>query len=50
MYPNGFTDAGQYRVVFYARDKSDGYATPKLVLPGAHPAQHWVYLSLVRRR
>ena len=34
-YPNGFTEAGEYRVVFYARDKTDGYAAPRLVIPGA---------------
>jgi len=29
-YPNGFTEAGQYQVVFYARDKADDYAAPRL--------------------
>ncbi len=46
-YPNGFTEPGQYRVVFYARDKADDYAAPVLVLPGAAAKQ--VYLPLVLR-
>lgn len=33
-YPNGFTETGQYRVVFYARDTSDSYADPRLVMLG----------------
>ena len=47
-YPNGFTEPGEYRVVFYARDRSDDYATPRLVIPGAGPAER-VYLPLVLR-
>lgn len=47
-YPNGFTEQGQYQVVFYARDKADDYATPRLVIPGAGLAQR-VYLPLVQR-
>jgi hypothetical protein len=46
-YPNGFTEVGQYRVVFYARDKADGYAIPTLVVPGA-PSKK-VFLPLIRR-
>jgi hypothetical protein len=46
-YPGGFGEVGQYRVVFYARDKTDGYAAPKLVLPGA--AQYKVFLPVVLR-
>ncbi len=47
-YPNGFSEPGQYRVVFYARDRSDDYATPRLVIPGAGPTER-VYLPLVLR-
>ena len=47
-YPNGFSEQGEYRVVFYARDKSDDYATPRLVIPGAVPTEK-VYLPLVLR-
>ena len=47
-YPNGFAEQGQYRVVFYARDKADDYATPRLVIPGTGPAEK-VYLPLVLR-
>jgi hypothetical protein len=47
-YPNGFTEQGQYRVVFYARDKADDYATPRLVISGGGPAEK-VYLPLVLR-
>ena len=31
-YPNGFTEQGQYRVVFYARDTAQAYAIPVLVM------------------
>jgi hypothetical protein len=47
-YPNGFTEQGQYQVVFYARDKSDDYATPKSVIPGA-PLSETVFLPVVLR-
>jgi len=48
-YPNGFTEAGQYRVVFYARDKADGYAAPRLVLPGTSNYQFATFLPMVLR-
>jgi len=48
-YPNGFSEQGQYRVVFYARDKSDGYAPPRLVIPAAGSTVK-LYLPLVLRR
>ena len=47
-YPNGFTEPGQYQVVFYARDKSDDYAAPRLVIPGAGPTEK-VFLPLMLR-
>ena len=47
-YPNGFAEQGQYQVVFYARDKSDDYATPRLVIPGAGLPEK-VYLPLTLR-
>jgi hypothetical protein len=47
-YPNGFTEQGEYRVVFYARDKADGYAMPKLAIPGAGLPEK-IYLPLVYR-
>jgi hypothetical protein len=46
--PNGFAEQGEYRVVFYARDKADGYAAPRLVVPGAGPAET-VYLPVALR-
>ena len=48
-YPNGFTEAGQYRVVFYARDKSDDYAAPRLVLPGTISRPFATFLPMVRK-
>jgi hypothetical protein len=33
-YPGGFQESGQYRVVFYAQDKAENYAQPKLALTG----------------
>jgi hypothetical protein len=47
-YPNGFSEPGEYRVVFYARDRADDYATPRLVIPGAEPTEK-VYLPQVLR-
>lgn len=46
-YPNGFGEIGQYRVVFYARDKTDDYAVPQLVVLGGPTKK--VYLPLMRR-
>jgi hypothetical protein len=46
-YPNGFTEAGQYQVVFYARDKADDYAAPRLWPSGA--GQIKAFLPLVVR-
>jgi len=34
--------------VFYARDRSDDYAPPRLVIPGAGPTEK-LYLPLVLR-
>jgi hypothetical protein len=34
VYPNGFTEAGVYRVVFYAQDRAGMQAQPALVLVG----------------
>ncbi len=48
-YPNGFSEAGEYKVVFYARDKADAFAAPKLVVPGAGPVGKKVYLPMLRR-
>ena len=31
-YPNGFTEQGEYRVAFDARDRSEAYSTPVLVI------------------
>jgi hypothetical protein len=45
-YPNGFPEAGQYQVVFYARDKAEDYAVPKS-WPGG--AGEKVYLPVVLR-
>jgi hypothetical protein len=45
-YPGGFAEAGQYRVVFYAQDRSETYAQPRLVVTGGHK----VYLPLVLRK
>jgi len=44
VYPNGFTETGDYRVVFYAQDKEGIHATPRR--PGDQGA---IYLPLVRR-
>ncbi|MSP12522.1 MAG: hypothetical protein EXR62_06145 [Chloroflexi bacterium] len=45
-YPGGFTESGQYRVVFYAQDKSDTHAQPKLVTAG----QFQIFLPNALRR
>jgi hypothetical protein len=47
-YPNGFSELGQYRVVFYARDRADDYATPQLVTLGAELTER-LYLPLQQR-
>ncbi len=49
LYPNGFSEPGDYRVVFYARDKSDDYATPRLVIVGSELTEK-MYLPMVLRR
>lgn len=43
-YPNGFTEAGDYRVIFYAQDTQGIHATPRG--PGAGGS---VYLPLIHR-
>ena len=45
IYPGGFAEAGEYRVVFYAQDRSGAYAQPTLVMAGGHK----VYLPLIRK-
>ncbi len=44
VYPNGFTEAGDYRVVFYAQDKAGIHATPRR--PGGAGT---LYLPLIRK-
>ena len=44
VYPNGFSEAGDYRVVFYAQDKAGLHATPRR--PGAAGT---LYLPLIRK-
>ena len=43
-YPNGFTESGQYRVVFYAQDQAGIHAQPELETVGE---ERKVYLPLV---
>ncbi|MEZ4732847.1 MAG: fibronectin type III domain-containing protein [Caldilineaceae bacterium] len=43
-YPNGFTEAGDYRVIFYAQDTEGIHATPRQ--PGAGGS---LYLPLINR-
>lgn len=45
-YPNGFTEAGSYRVIFYARDRMGLLAQPALVIPGARS----LFLPLILRQ
>ncbi len=45
VYPNGFTEAGVYRVVFYAQDRAGMQAQPALVLVGGHK----VYVPLISK-
>jgi hypothetical protein len=45
LYPNGFTETGAYRVVFYAQDRGGMQAQPALVIVGGRK----VYVPLVRR-
>jgi hypothetical protein len=44
-YPNGFTEEGTYRVVFYAQDKAGTHAPPRLATAG----ERRVYLPVVQR-
>jgi hypothetical protein len=44
-YPGGFTEEGRYRVVFYAEDRSEAYAQPRLVTVGGCQ----VYLPLIMK-
>jgi hypothetical protein len=44
-YPNGFTEEGTYRVVFYTQDQAGIHAQPKLEMVG----EQKVYLPLVLR-
>ncbi len=36
VYPNGFTETGSYRVVFYAQDRASMQAQPAIVIVGGH--------------
>ncbi|MBN1641170.1 MAG: hypothetical protein JXA09_08035 [Anaerolineae bacterium] len=47
VYPNGFTEQGEYRVVFYAQDEAGTHAPPVLVVPGG--AESRVFLPLLLR-
>jgi len=44
IYPGGFAEVGQYRVVFYAQDRSGASALPRVVMVGQR-----VHLPLVLR-
>jgi hypothetical protein len=44
VYPNGFSEAGDYRVVFYAQDQDGIHATPRR--PGG---AGMIYLPLIKR-
>jgi len=43
-YPGGFAEAGNYRVVFYAQDRSGAYALPRVVMLGGTET---IYLPLI---
>ncbi|HIC90438.1 MAG TPA: hypothetical protein EYP04_13690 [Anaerolineae bacterium] len=45
-YPGGFTEPGQYRVLFYAQDRAETYAQPKLVIVG----ERRLYLPLAMKK
>jgi hypothetical protein len=45
VYPNGFTETGAYRVVFYAQDRAGMQAQPAVLLVGGRK----VYAPLIRK-
>jgi hypothetical protein len=48
FYPNGFAEAGDYRVIVYAQDKAGLQAPPRPASQDGGPAEK-VYLPLVLR-
>jgi len=46
---DGFTEAGQYRVVVYAQDSTGNQASPEVVMVTVG-GEHEVYLPLVMKR